>query len=94
MSIGANIKRLRKERDITQEQLADFLHVTSSAVSQWETGRVMPDIIYLPKLAYLFQVSADVILGIDVDLKCSTVSGIHFRNIFLVDFFGLKIDNF
>ncbi len=37
MSIGTNIKRLRRERDITQEQLAEFLHLTPSAISQWET---------------------------------------------------------
>lgn len=77
MSIGANIRRLRKERDITQEQLAELLHVTSSAISQWETGRVMPDVVYLPKLAYLFQVSADVILGIDVDLKEKKIQEIY-----------------
>ncbi len=37
MSIGTNIKKLRRERDITQEQLAELLHLTPSAVSQWET---------------------------------------------------------
>ena len=37
MTIGSNIKKLRRERDITQEQLAEFLHLTPSAISQWET---------------------------------------------------------
>ncbi len=67
MTIGSNIKKLRRERDITQEQLAEFLHLTPSAISQWETDRVLPDIQYLPKLAHLFKVSADTILGINVE---------------------------
>ncbi len=67
MTIGSNIKKLRRERDITQEQLAEFLHLTPSAISQWETDRVLPDIQYLPRLAHLFKVSADTILGINVE---------------------------
>lgn len=69
MSIGTNIKKLRRERDITQEQLAEILRLTPSAISQWETDRVLPDITYLPKLANVFRVSADVILGIDIETK-------------------------
>ena len=41
MSIGSNIKKLRRERDFTQEQLAELLGLTPSAVSQWETDRVL-----------------------------------------------------
>ena len=36
MSIGTTIKRLRRERDITQEQLAEYLGISTGAVSQWE----------------------------------------------------------
>ena len=67
MSIGANIKKLRRERDITQEVLAEMLGLTPSAISQWETDRVLPDVSQLPQLCNIFRVSADVILGIDVD---------------------------
>ena len=77
MSIGTNIKKLRRERDITQEQLAEFLHITPSAISQWETDRVLPDISYLPKLANLFRVSADVILGIDVASNDARIEEIY-----------------
>lgn len=77
MSIGTNIKKLRRERDITQEQLAEFLHITPSAISQWETDRVLPDISYLPKLANIFRVSADVILGIDVESKDARIEEIY-----------------
>jgi len=77
MSIGTNIKKLRRERDITQEQLAELLHLTPSAISQWETDRVLPDISYLPTLANIFRVSADVILGIDVESKDARIEEIY-----------------
>ncbi len=37
MSIGTKVKKLRRERDMTQEQLADYLGISAKAVSQWET---------------------------------------------------------
>ena len=77
MSIGTNIKKLRRERDITQEQLAELLHLTPSAISQWETDRVLPDISCLPRLANIFRVSADVILGIDVEAKDARIEEIY-----------------
>ncbi len=66
MTIGQNIKNLRREQDITQEQLAEFLCVSPQAVSQWETDRTAPDISQLPVLANVFGVSVDRILGIDL----------------------------
>lgn len=69
MTIGSTIKKLRRERDITQEQLAEYLNLSPSAISQWETDRVMPDITQLPLLANIFDVSADVLLGIDIKNK-------------------------
>ncbi len=67
MSIGSTIKRLRRERDITQEQLAEYLGITSRAVSQWECDRTAPDISQLPVLCHIFDVSSDVLLGIDTE---------------------------
>ena len=65
MSIGSTIKSLRRSADLTQEQLAELLHISASAVSQWETDRVLPDVTQIPLLANIFGESADVILGID-----------------------------
>lgn len=65
MTLGQNIKKLRRARDITQEQLAQYMNVSVSAVSQWESGRTAPDISALPVLCALFRVSADELLGID-----------------------------
>ena len=64
MSIGTTIKRLRRERNITQEQLADYLGISTGAVSQWECDRTAPDITQLPLLANIFDVSADELLEI------------------------------
>ena len=69
MTIGATIKQLRQEQDITQEQLADALGITSRAVSQWETDRTAPDISQLPALANLFDVTTDHLLGVDIRHK-------------------------
>ncbi len=66
MSIGTTIKRLRHENGITQEQLAEYLGITSRAISQWECDRTAPDISYIPALCHIFDVSSDVLLGIDM----------------------------
>lgn len=67
MSIGTTIKRLRREKDITQEQLAEYLGITSRAVSQWECDRTAPDISQIPALCHIFDVSSDTLLGIDIE---------------------------
>ncbi len=65
MTIGQNIRKYRKAKGITQEVLAEKIGLTPSAVSQWETDRVMPDITQLPLLCNAFAVTADELLGID-----------------------------
>ncbi len=65
MSIGNTIRRLRRERDMTQEQLAEYLGITSRAVSQWECEKTAPDLSQIPVLAHIFEVTADELLGID-----------------------------
>ncbi len=61
--LGSNIMRLRKENDLTQEQLANGLGITYQAVSKWETGVSSPDIDLLPLLADVFEVSIDELFG-------------------------------
>lgn len=69
MNIGKIIKKLRISKDLTQEALAEMLGVSSRAVSQWETEKTYPDISLLPILSNIFEVSSDVLLGIDIDNK-------------------------
>lgn len=62
---GENLKKLRKQREMTQEVLADFLGVSFQAVSKWERGETYPDMTMLPAIASLFNVTTDFLLGID-----------------------------
>ncbi len=61
--LAENIRAYRKERGLTQEQLAEVLNVTLSAVSKWETGVAVPDLDMIIALADYFTVSVDVLLG-------------------------------
>ena len=64
--IASNIKILRKEKLLTQEQLAEALGVTVGAVYKWENGRSVPEISMLMKLADIFNVSLDALVGFEV----------------------------
>lgn len=59
MNIGIKIKEFRRQRDLTQEQLAEYLNVSVSAVSQWESGKTVPDVSTLLALANFFDVTLD-----------------------------------
>lgn len=64
MEIGKVIRELRKERGLTQTQLADKISSTQDTISLWELGKSYPDIINLVKLAKLFEVTTDFMLGL------------------------------
>ena len=70
--VGSFLKELRKERDITQEQLAEKLNVSGRTVSRWETGSNMPDISILVELAEFYGVSIPEI--IDGERKSETMN--------------------
>ena len=63
IKIGAIIKKLRTENNITQDTLATAVGVTPQAISRWEQGGGYPDIELLPALADFFSVSTDELLG-------------------------------
>ena len=66
MDFGNQIKQIRKEKNITQEQMAQSLNITRQAVSNWENKRNLPDIEILIKIAKVYGVSLDkLILGED-----------------------------
>lgn len=73
LKIGENILQKRKERGITQEELAEFIMVTKASVSKWETGQSYPDILLLPKLATFFNISVDELIGYDPDLSSAQI---------------------
>ena len=63
MNLGKTILELRKQKCVTQEDLAAELGVTAAAVSKWENGYTLPDVLMLCALADYFQVSTDELLG-------------------------------
>ena len=83
--LGNNISQFRKSSDITQEQLAERLGVSVSAVSQWETGKTMPDISAIPVLCHIFNVTADALLGIDREKEEAEIKRINAEANLLMD---------
>ena len=65
IKIGEKIKKLRKEHDVTQEKLADYLGISYQAVSKWENGAALPDITLVVPLANFFGVSADELFSLN-----------------------------
>ncbi len=59
LKIGNRIKAKRRERNLTQEELASMLGVTKAAVSKWENEESYPDITLLPQIAQLFHMTMD-----------------------------------
>ena len=77
INIGDNLKQLRLQRGLTQEQLADVFGVSAQAVSRWENNTSYPDITLLPGLAIYFNTSVDAIVGMDEIRKEETLRKIH-----------------
>lgn len=86
LKIGQKIKAKRRERDLTQEELATILGVTKAAVSKWENGESYPDITMLPQIAQLFRITMDELFDYAFTNKPLTiVTEYHF---------GLSLDDF
>ena len=73
-TIGKNIKRLRQERGLTQSELADRLFVSPQMVSRYENNSAAPDVAMLAKISTVFQVSLDVLCGLDNTSKDSRIN--------------------
>ena len=63
LCIGQNIRRLRRERNLTQEEVAAHLGISFQSVSKWERGEGYPDITLLPALANYFRITIDELLS-------------------------------
>lgn len=74
LNIGDQIRRLRRERDITQEEFAEVLGVSCQSVSRWENSTCYPDIELLPTIADFFGISIDCLMGVDEVTEKSKVA--------------------
>lgn len=77
LKIAENISRRRKEKNITQEELADFMMVTKASVSKWESGQSYPDILLLPKIATFFNITVDELIGYEPQLSTEQISRMY-----------------
>ena len=73
LKIGETIKKMRKEREITQEEFAEVLGVSCQSVSRWENGTCYPDMELIPTIAGFFAVSVDKLLGVDEEVEKKAV---------------------
>lgn len=63
LNIGTAIVNKRREKGITQDELAEYIGVSKASVSKWETGQSYPDITFIPQLAAYFNMSIDDLIG-------------------------------
>lgn len=75
--LSENLKKYRILKNLTQEDVAEYLGITPQSVSKWERGECYPDITFLPALANIFETSVDLIIGMDVICAEETRFNIH-----------------
>lgn len=68
INIGKMIAMKRRQKGLTQEELANYLGVSKASVSKWETGQSYPDITFLPQLATFFNITIDELMGYEPQL--------------------------
>lgn len=76
MQIGQVIRQYRKQKDMTQEEMANCLGVTAPAVNKWENGNSMPDITLLAPIARLLGISLDTLLSFREELTQEEIQDI------------------
>lgn len=103
MEIGNKILSLRKENNITQEELASKLGVARQTISKWELGETAPDIKQAKALARLFNVSLDKLVGNNIKeennkqkvyqlgIKALKITGLIFAGFLVIDIISLII---
>lgn len=80
---GVKVRKMRKEKNLRQSDLAEILSVSRSAVSNWENNKGYPDILTIIEIANYFNVSLDYLLKEDVDMVSRLDSEIKKGRFFL-----------
>lgn len=65
MNLGNRLVELRKEKDMTQQMVADFINIDRSTYGKYERNSIEPSLSTLINLAALFEISSDYLLGIE-----------------------------
>ena len=81
MKINQIIREKRKELSLTQEQIADFLGVSTPAVNKWEKGSTYPDITLLPALARLLKIDLNTLMSFHDDLTVIETENLLMKSI-------------
>ena len=77
INIAKRIVSKRKEKGITQEELANYMGVSSASVSKWETEQSYPDILLLPQLATYFNITIDELMGYEPQMTKKDIGKLY-----------------
>jgi len=90
INIARAIVNKRKEKGITQDDLANYIGVSKASVSKWETGQSYPDITFLPQIAAYFNISIDELMGYEPQMTKEDISKLYHE--FSIDFTSKPFD--
>lgn len=79
INIATIVSKKRREKGLTQDDLASFMGVSKASVSKWETGQSYPDIVLLPLLASFFDISIDELLGYSPQMTKEDIRNLYKR---------------
>lgn len=79
VNIAKTIITKRKEKGITQEELASYIGISKASVSKWETAQSYPDITFLPQLATYFNISIDELVGYSPQMTKDDIQKLYYR---------------
>ena len=94
MELNNIILEKRKEKNMTQEQLAEELNVARQTVSKWETGETVPDVDSLKKLANLLGFSIDKVLGIEIEEENEKTEWLIIGGFIIGNSLGMVFDSY
>lgn len=77
LNIGTNIMKYRRQLGMTQDQLAEYIGISKSSVSKWETNTTYPDIAFLPQLAALFNITLDELMNYKPQLTKEAIKKLY-----------------
>ncbi len=81
--LGMNIRKMRQKYHMTQQDLADCLLIDRTAVSRWESGNSMPDLLHMKHLAECFHISIDQLLGDEKPVPAARTVNFEYESVLI-----------